>query len=171
MFDRFVDIVLEFISLGKFWIVLEPYEQGILLRLGKFVRVLEPGLTWLIPLGVDYVLSESVVPRTHSLPDQSCTTVDGKQIGFQAVITYRVNDIKKALLDVHHHEDAIRDSCAGTIGHILSTREWKEIIESEDVVERVTLACRKKGFRWGLEVTAVNFATLSLCRTLRLLNK
>ena len=171
MFDRLVDLLIEGIHLFVFWTVLEPYEQGVLLRLGRFVRVLEPGLTWVFPFGIDHVLFESVVPRTHSLPDQSCTTQDGRQVGFQSVITYRVRDINTALLEVDHSEDAIKDSCTGTICHVLSQCTWDEIFKDSGVLDKVLLQCRKRGFKYGIEILSVQFATISLVRTLRLLNK
>lgn len=169
MLDRLVDILLQFIELFKPWTVIMPYEGGVLIRLGKFVRVLEPGFHWVIPLGVDHVCSENVVPRTHSLEAQSTTTSDGKQIGWQAVITYKVRDVKVALLEVEDAEHAIKDSCSGTIGQVLSTLTWSDILSDSGYLDKVTSACRKKGFRYGLEVSAVQFSTMSLVKSLRLL--
>jgi regulator of protease activity HflC (stomatin/prohibitin superfamily) len=167
--DRLVDFLIQFLDLFKFWCVLNPFERGVLLRLGKFKRIVEPGLTWLWPFGVDHVMWESVVPRTHSLVDQSCTTRDGKQVGLQAVITYKIRDIDVALLEVEHHEDALRDSCSGTIGQVMSTFTWEEITAGEAVTEKITKACRQKGFKYGLEVMSVQFASMGLVKTLRLL--
>jgi regulator of protease activity HflC (stomatin/prohibitin superfamily) len=169
LFDRLVDIVLQFVELGKFWYVCEPFEAGVKTRLGRFVTVLEPGFHWCWPLGVDRVVTEHTVPRTHMLGPQSATTKDGKQIGFEAVITVKVNDIRKALLEVEHSEDAVKDSCAGTIGQVLSTCEWRDIISDEAVLDKITAACRKKGFRFGLEVMSVQFSSMALTRSLRLL--
>lgn len=169
MFDRLVDIFLQFVGLGKFWYVCEPYEAGVLTRLGKFVTVLEPGFHWCVPLGIDHVSTEHTVPRTHMLGPQSATTKDGRQIGFEAVITVRVSDIRKALLEVEHSEDAVRDSCAGTIGQVLSTCTWDDIIGDEAVLEKITKACRPKGFRFGIEVMQVQFSSMALTRSIRLL--
>lgn len=167
--DRLVDFLIQFLDLFKFWVILAPYERGVLLRLGKFVRVIEPGLTWIWPFNVERVQYESVVPCTHTLGDQSCTTRDGKQVGLQAVITYKIRDIDVALLEVAHHEDALRDSCSGTIGQVLSTFTWEEIMAGDVAQEKITKACRQKGFKYGLEVMSVQFASMGLVKTLRLL--
>jgi regulator of protease activity HflC (stomatin/prohibitin superfamily) len=172
MFDKLVDIVLQFLELFKFWIVIEPFEAGVQTRLGKFVKVLEPGFHWLLPLGIDRTTHEHTVPRTHKMGAQSITTLDGKQIGFQAVITYQVNDIKKAILDVEDSEHAIQDSCAGNIAHILAGYSWPDIlVKYDEVTEAVTKACRARSWKFGLEIKSVQFATLSTVRTIRLLNK
>jgi regulator of protease activity HflC (stomatin/prohibitin superfamily) len=172
MFDKLVDILLQFMELFKFWIVLNPYEAGVQIRLGKFKKVLEPGLHFLLPLGIDSTLHEHTVPRTHTLGDQSITTLDGKQVGFQAVITYQVNDIKKALLDVEDSDHAIQDSCAGNIAHVLAGYTWEDIQgKYDEVVDAVTKTCRSRGWKFGLEIKSVQFGTMGFVRTIRLLNK
>lgn len=169
MFDKLVDVLLEFLHLFRFWIVIEPYEAGVRTRLGKFVDVMEPGFHWRWPLGVDHVVTEYTVPRTHTLGAQSATTKDAVQVGFEAVITVKIRDIKKALLEVEHHEDAVRDSCMGTIGQVLSTVTWDDILQGEVVLDKITEACRRKGFKFGLEVMAVQFSSMAKTRSIRLL--
>jgi regulator of protease activity HflC (stomatin/prohibitin superfamily) len=171
MLDKLVEIVIQFAELFKFWVVMAPFESGVKLRLGKYVKNLEPGWNWMIPLGIDQYEHEHIVPRTHSLQTQSVTLMDGKQVGFQAVITYKVRDIKVALLEVEDSEHAIKDACAGTIAHTIAKCTWLELVESEDWVDRVTTACRKRGFKFGLEITSVQFSTLALVKTLRILNR
>jgi regulator of protease activity HflC (stomatin/prohibitin superfamily) len=171
MLDRLFEFVLSCLDLLRFWVVLQPFERGVQTRLGKFVKVVEPGLTFIIPLGIDHVYFETVVPRTHSLEDQSCTTTDGKQIGFQAVLTYSIRDIEAAILSVNHHEDALKDSCTGAICHTLSEYTWDSIVKNEEVLDKVTANCRKKAEKYGIKLISVQFATMSLVRTIRLLNK
>jgi len=167
--DRILDFVIQFAELFKFWIILEPYEAGVQTRLGKFVKVLEPGLHWLIPFSVDKTLHEHTTPRTTHLRDQSVTTTDGKQISFAAVITHQIHDVKTCLLEVEDAEHAIYDSCSGAIAHELSNMSWAEVIEGDNATDRATKACRKRGFRYGIAVNSVQFATLALTKTIRLM--
>lgn len=167
MFDRFFDLLLQCLDYLKFMAILQPYEAGVLVRLGKFVRVLEPGWHLIVPV-IDIIHREHTVPRTHSLHTQSVMTIDGKQITFQAVITSQVRDIKKALLDVEDGEHAIQDSCSGCIAYELSHMSWNDILVASDTTDKVTAACRKRGFKYGLEITAVQFSTMSLSKALRL---
>ncbi len=169
MFDKLVDLFISAIDLFKFWVIMAPYESGVKLRLGKFIKVLEPGFNWMIPLGIDQYEHEHTVPRTHAIPAQSVTLSDGKQIGFEAVITYKVRDIKIALLEVENSDHAIVDSCAGQIAHTIMQCTWSELVESEDWNDRVLKACRLRGFKFGLEITNVQFSTLALMKNLRLL--
>jgi len=168
MFDRLIDVLLQFIHLFKFWVVLDPYEGGLVLRLGKFNRVLEPGFHWVIPFGVDQVPAEHIMPKTHSLGYESITTADGKSVGFHAVVTYRVHNIKKAILEVEDVDHAVRDACLGEIGRVFRESTWEDI-GYPSILDALTSACRQRGFRYGIEVISVQLAGLALCKSLRLM--
>lgn len=169
MLDKLIEFLLSILDLFRFWIVLLPFEQGVLLRLGRFVKVVEPGLHWMWPLHIDHVMYESVVPSTHNLGDESMITKDGKSCGFHAIVTYRIKDIEKALLEVHDDEHAVRDACAGEIGRVLRESTWLEISGESDILDRLTAACRKRGWRWGIEIMAVQLAGLALVKNIRLM--
>jgi regulator of protease activity HflC (stomatin/prohibitin superfamily) len=170
MLDKLIDFVIQFIELFKFWIVIEPFEAGVLLHLGKFRRILECGFHFMWPFGIDKVLTEHIVPTTHSLGDESTISKDGKSIGFHAVVTYKVRDIQKALLDVEDVQHAIRDACCGEIGRVMRDSTWIEML-GEDILEKLTAACRKRGFRYGIEVMSVQLAGIATCRSIRLMQR
>jgi regulator of protease activity HflC (stomatin/prohibitin superfamily) len=166
MFDKLLDI------LKAVWndlipiCVLNPYTGGIQIRLGRPVRVLEGGAWyWKVPFA-DYILYDFVVPRTERLTGLATTTVDGKSVGFDAVITYRIVDVMKALLEVHELKDAIADSCAGTIGAELSNATWDDIIHG-NAVDSLTKACRVRGRRWGVEIQSVQLTGVAPVKNLR----
>jgi regulator of protease activity HflC (stomatin/prohibitin superfamily) len=166
MLDRLLDFLSsiwhELVPIG----VLHPYEGGVHLRMGKLLRVLEGGRWyWKVPFA-DEIVFEHVVPRTERLTGLATTTVDSKAIGFDAVITYRISDIQKALLEVNDLKDAIADTCAGIIGTELSNRSWDAIIHGE-TVEELTAACRKRGWKWGVEIQLVQLTGVAPVKNLR----
>jgi regulator of protease activity HflC (stomatin/prohibitin superfamily) len=146
--------------------IVPPYNGGVQLRMGALLRVLEGGKWyWKIPFA-DHIITENVVPRTERLTGLATTTKDGKAIGFDAVITYRITDIQKALLDVNDLKDAIADSCAGIIGTELSNSMWSAIVHGE-TVESLTAACRKRGWKWGVEIQLVQLTGVAPVKNLR----
>jgi regulator of protease activity HflC (stomatin/prohibitin superfamily) len=146
--------------------VLNPYTAAVQIRMGRFLRVLEGGgWYWKIPFA-DYIAHDFIVPRTERLTGLATTTSDGKAIGFDAVITYRISDIKKAILDVHDLKDAIADSCAGIIGTELNNRTWIDIVHG-DTVDELTKACRARGWKWGVEIQLVQLTGVAPVKNLR----
>lgn len=170
MLDRLVDLVVSCIELFRFWQVVAPFEEGVQIRLGKFNRILASGLHFVLPFGIDHCIIQCVVPTTHSLGDESITTKDGKSIGFSAVVTYQIRDIKKALLEIEDVTHAVRDACSGEIGRVLRESTWEEILASE-MLDKLTMACRKRGWKYGIEIMSTQLAGISLVRSIRLMQK
>ncbi len=149
------------------FIIIFDFQEAVLLRFGKFEKKLGPGFHWILPLHFDTVLHEDVKPRTERLTGLSTTTSDDKSIGFDAVVTYSIADIRKALLEVHDLKDAIADTCAGIIGTELSNKDWNSIRHGE-VSEYLSTVCRKRGWKWGIEVHAVQLMGVALVKNLRI---
>lgn len=168
MFDRLIDFLIESLKMFQFWVVLDPYERGILLRLGLFVKVLDPGFHFCLPFFVDRVVAENIVPRTHRLTGLATTTTDGKAVGFDAVITYAIKDVVKAVLEAEHVEDAIADSCAGLICTHLAGLDWNAIVH-QGAPESLTKVCRARGWKWGVEIMSVQLVGTALVRSIRLM--
>lgn len=170
MFDRLIDLLVQFIELFRFWTVVDPYEEALVLRLGKLHRHLYCGWHLIIPMGVERVLAEHIVPAVRVLENESATTSDGKSIAFRAVATYRVSDIEKLLLKVEDGNHAVVDACAGEVARVLRESTWAEISQPE-ILDKVTAAARKRGFRFGVEIMSIQFTALTLCRTIRLMGE
>lgn len=170
MLDKLLDFVIQFIELFKFWVVVHPFEAGVQVRLGKFRKVLECGFHWVLPFGIDQILTEHIVPTTHSLGDESTISKDGKSVGFHAVVTYKVRDIQKAVLEVEDVKHAVLDACCGEIGRVLRDTSWADML-AEDILEKLTAACRKRGFRYGIEIMSIQLAGIALVRSIRLMQK
>jgi regulator of protease activity HflC (stomatin/prohibitin superfamily) len=149
------------------WVVIHPYQRGVLLRLGTFVKVLEPGFHWILPLGIDEAPGLNVMLKTHRIPGLATTTKDGRQVGFDAVVSYRITDVQKALLEVDDVQDAIIDTCAGIVGTTLADNTWEELLHGA-AIEGLTKACRQRGWRYGVEILGVQLTGLALVRTIRL---
>lgn len=169
MFDRVFDFLVQIIGIFHCWMVIDVYERGVLLRLGKFVRVLEPGFHWTYPFYIDRVISENVVPRTHRMPGLAVTTTDGRAIGFDAIITYAINDVVKAVLGCEHVEDAIADTCSGLICTELSKLSWEEL-HTKGAPDSLTKVCRSRGWRWGVEIQAIQLSGTAVVKSIRLVS-
>lgn len=167
MFDRLFELLQSLWEALIPWTVLQPYQAGVLIRLGKFKRVLGPGFHWILPFSIDKVWEESTTPKTHHLRGLSTTTKDGRSIGFDAIITYQVSDIEKAVLKVTAVEDAVIDTCTGVIGTSLSDSTWEDVLHGR-TVDELTKLCRARGWRWGIEVMSVQLAGVCLVKNIRL---
>jgi regulator of protease activity HflC (stomatin/prohibitin superfamily) len=167
LFDRLFE-VLQWVGEALLpFVVLQPYEAAVLVRLGRFKRVLAGGFHWLAPFHIDVVWHDHITPTTHHLAGLSTTTKDGRSIGFDAIVTYKISDIEKALLNVTDVKDAVVDTCMGIIGTALSDATWEDILHGR-MTDELTKLCRARGWRWGIEVMSVQLAGVALVKNIRL---
>lgn len=167
MLDRLFDFLLQAWTFLVPWAILEQYQQGVVLRLGKYQRTIGPGFHWLIPFNIDVVIADSVVTSTARLNPQSLTTEDGVSVVVAAVVTSEVRDIRKLLLACEDKDQALIDTCFGVIARAVCATPWDKL-HTPEFQEELTKAARKRGFRFGIEVESVALTDLTKARSIRL---
>lgn len=169
MIDRLVDLATRLANLFVFVRVIECYERGVLLRLGKFRCVLDPGLRFIVPFGVDVIHHARVVLDTMELPPQAFVTRDDVDCVATAIVTFKVRDIRKFLLETEDAEGVLADSTRAAIRHVLCNRTMAELRSGESLDEDITATARRKAFNYGIEIVNVSLSDLVRAKALRLL--
>lgn len=135
--------------------VVQPYEQAVYTRLGKYVRTISQGVNYVIPLISTTV---KIDLRTHPLdvPRQEVITKDNSPVYVDAIIYMKVTDPKNAYFEVSDFRSATvylaQTSLRSIIGEleldeILSSRE-KINVQLRDVLDEAT-------DKWGVKIEAV----------------
>ncbi len=173
MFDRLFDAIATFIDLFIFWVIIDEYERGVCLTLGKrrnwFNKkaVLGPGLHFIWPLAVDNVLVDNVVPDVLALPEQSLTTSDGVDIVIAATVKWSINDIEKITLDVEDADEALEETSCGIIGDVVEASTW-EHIHKNGFAANIQKQLTAEVAVWGIEVHKVRMKDKTRAPSLRL---
>lgn len=168
-FALIIEKLFEYIGYARFWTIVDAFEQGIILRLGKYHRTLEPGLHWIIPF-MERVIVDNVVPSTFHVGPISVTTKDGKTVTLAGVVTWSIKDIRTFLLEVEDAESVIEDSSYGTLGDMTRERNWDQLIEPRSrfkfyVEKRLIRTMRK----YGVRVERFQFTDMTTSRTIRMI--
>ena len=167
MFDRIIDLLLQWIGWFIPFVVIDQFERAVVLRFGVHHRTLEPGFHWIIPFEIERVIADNVVPRTVNLQAQSLVTVDGRFVVLGGIVTAQIADIVAATLEVEGVDHALQDACYGAIGTMVAASTWEEI-RQEAFAHELTKACRKQARRFGIDIIRVQLSDLTLAKTLRL---
>lgn len=170
MLDRLIDLLLQWVSFFVPFTVVDQFEEAVVLRFGRFHRELEPGFHWLIPFEVERVIADNVVPRTLNLGAQSLTTKDGAQIVLGVILTARIHDIRKAILEVENVDAAVQDSCYAEVARVVHEHTWEEL-QAESINDELLRACRKRAFSYGVEIMRTQLSDLARCKSLRLIQQ
>lgn len=164
----FFQFLWSIIGLFQFWTVVDAFERGVVLRLGKYSRTINPGFHWLIPFGVDRALTHEVILTTRETDEQSLTTSDGKKIVISSMVAYTLTDIKKILLEVEEAETVLENYVVGAISDLIRANDYWTI-EQDEWLDTLTEMVTEQAATLGMTIHKVVIVNLSEIKTLRLL--
>lgn len=168
MLDKLIDLIKQFGRFFQFWVIYDPWESGIILRLGKFNRMGLPGWNWIIPFMVEFGTSTNIMVHTLVIGPQSLMTKDGKQVVITTVITATVEDAKEFILKVNGGMAALDDSAPGVVSKLIMGRTLDEL-RAMDIANELTKDIRRFAKPWGVSVTRVQLSDFTVMRSIRLL--
>lgn len=169
MLDRLVQLVVDFAYLFRFVAIVHPYERAVVLRLGSFKRVLQPGWHWVAPLKIDETLYEVVTPRTTNLPVQTVTTADDVQVSVSAIVTWEISDVRKLVLEAAEHQEAMLDTSLGLVANAIMAVCWRDL-GTDEFRRTLKRDVKQKARKWGIKVLDVQLTDIARTRTFRLLS-
>ncbi len=143
--------------------MINEWDRGVLLRLGKFSRVLQPGITWVLP-GVDVVVA-MVDMRVRSTPfsAERTLTQDTVPVNVDAVLFWVATDAQRAILEVRQFEATVSWAAQTTLRDVIGKTELVRMISDrqtlDDELRRVIDA---KTTEWGITVQSVEIRDVRL---------
>ncbi len=138
------------------------YERGVMLTIGKFSGIKEPGWRLVIPI-FQQMQKIDIRVKTVDVPDQEVITKDNISCRINAVIYYRIKDAGRAYLEVENFYYAISQLAQTTMRNTVGERELDEILAkrseiSKMIKESVDVATDP----WGIDVVSVELKDISL---------
>ena len=135
--------------------IVQPYEQAIYMRLGKFVRVLNQGLNFVCPL-INQVVKLDLRTEVLDVPKQEVITKDNSPVNVDAVIYIKVTDPKNAFFEVTNYRLATVNLAQTTLRSVIGQMELDQILSSREAINvqlRDTLD--ENTDKWGVRVETV----------------
>lgn len=135
--------------------IVQPYEQGIYMRLGKYVRILNQGLNVVFPL-INQVVKLDLRTEVLDIPRQEVITKDNSPVNVDAIIYIKVTDPKKAYFEVTQYKIATVSLAQTTLRAVIGEMELDQILSNRETINlqlRDTLDGSTD--KWGVRVEAV----------------
>lgn len=126
MFDWLKDIWHEVIKFFKFWEIIEEYQMGVRLTLGRFPKQLVPGFHFIVPFGIHVVHSDNIKPDTLQAKAVHVTTMDGKTVSVSPAIEYEINNIIDWLIYTNDARTNLHDIIRGITADYITDISWEE---------------------------------------------
>ncbi|MFZ5723748.1 MAG: FtsH protease activity modulator HflK [Pseudomonadota bacterium] len=138
---------------------LDPGEQGVVLRLGKFNETVGAGLHW-YPWLIDDVRRANTGELLKQPLQAEMITSDQNLVGIQLTVQYRVGDARAYLLRVASAEDVLRHSTESALRHVVGNSTLNQVIGDGRANLAVEMAPRLQNYldkyQSGLVVSQVN---------------
>ncbi len=141
--------------LGAMIRIIQPYQQGLYIRLGNFMRVLNPGVNFVAPL-VSQVVKIDLRTQVLDVPRQEVITKDNSPTNVDAIIYIKVIDPIKSFFEVTDYTIATIALAQTTLRSILGDMELDEILYNREAINvRLRDVLDHATDSWGVKVEAV----------------
>lgn len=143
--------------------IIGQYERAVLLRFGRFVRIMEPGLNFIIPYGIDRAIYADLRIATIDVSGQDIITKDNVPVSINAVVYFQVHDPKLAILNVQDYRQATTLLAQTYLRSVLGSHELDEMLSEREKLRQVLKEELDSSTEpWGIKVTSVEIKSVDL---------
>jgi regulator of protease activity HflC (stomatin/prohibitin superfamily) len=142
--------------------VLNEYQRGVVLTLGRYTGTKGPGLIWVWPF-VQQMSRVDLRTIVMDVPPQDVITRDNVTVKVNAVIYFRVVDPARAILQVIQYYEATSQLAQTTLRSVLGQHELDSLLADREALNRDLQAILDKATdAWGIKVSTVEIKHVDL---------
>ncbi len=134
---------------------------GVVERLGRYHKTLEPGLNLLVPF-IDRVrplidMREQVV----SFPPQPVITEDNLVVSIDTVVYFQVTDARAATYEIRNYLGAVEQLTTTTLRNVVGGLNLEEALTSRDEINgQLRIVLDEATGKWGIRVSRVELKAI-----------
>lgn len=142
--------------------VIDQFERGVVLTLGKFTGVREPGLRLIVPV-IQKMTKVDVRSTPIDVPKQEVITKDNVTVGVDAVVYFRVIDAAKAVLETTNYIYATSQFAQAALRDVTGNVDMDELLSKrEQISEQIKAIVDAETDKWGIDVENVKVQNIEL---------
>lgn len=142
--------------------VVNQYERGVVLTLGKFTGLRQPGLRLIIPV-FQRMIRVDIRTNTIDIPKQEVITKDNVTVNVDAVVYFRVADAERAVLEVANFIYASSQFAQAALRDVTGNVELDSLLGKRDEVSaQIKEIVDVQTEKWGIDVESVKIQNIEL---------
>lgn len=139
--------------------IVEPTQRGLIERLGKYKKCVQPGFHWIIPL-IDRLVKINITERMMDVEPQDIITKDNLNAEVDLMVYYQVRsdeeNLKKARYDVDDFKNQIISLAQTTARNVIGDMAFKDVNgKRNDLNKQLAQVLDKESDAWGVKVVRV----------------
>lgn len=142
--------------------VIDQYERGVVLTLGKYTTTLQPGLNFIIPV-LQRLIKVDIRITTVDIPQQEVITQDNVPVGINAVVYFHVEKVEDAVLKIQNYSYAVSQYAQAALRDVIGGVELDSLLaERQKIAEEIKKLVDEETNAWGINVTAIKIQDIEL---------
>lgn len=187
-----IPLIIVMILIASNTVLVQQAEAVVVERLGKFDRILAPGLHFMIPFieqkrkvfwtfthfnqqinnYTTYMRSFARIDLRESVydfPKQNVITKDNVMMEINALLYYQITDVKAAIYEVSNLPEAIEKITQTTLRNVIGSLDLDETLISRDQInEKLRVILDHATDKWGVKVNRVELQEVNPPRDIRI---
>ncbi len=142
--------------------IINQYERGVILTLGRFSGIRNPGLRIVIPI-FQRLIRVDMRSTPIDVPKQEVITKDNVTVGVDAVVYFRVIDAPKAVLETTNYIYATSQFAQAALRDVAGNADLDELLsERERISQQIKEIVDAQTDQWGIDVENVKVQNIEL---------
>ena len=142
--------------------IINQYERGVVQRLGRFRKILDPGLHVIIPY-IDTMRNVDVRTTPMDVPKQEVITKDNVTVNVDAVVYFRVIDAKKAVSETTNYAYATSTFAQTALRDVTGDFDLDELLSKRnEISSKIKEIVDAQADKWGIDIESVKLQNIEL---------
>ncbi len=142
--------------------IVNQYQRGVVLTLGKFTGVKGPGLRIVIPI-IQQMTKVDVRSMPIDVTKQEVITRDNVTVGVDAVVYLRVIDPAKAILETTNYIYATSQFAQAALRDVSGNADMDDLLSKRDEIsQQIKQIVDAETDKWGIDVENVKIQNIEL---------
>ena len=134
--------------------IVRQSEVYVIERLGKYSKILNPGMTLIVPYLDKVAHRISILERQLNKQEISVITKDNVEVKLETIVFYRVTDAAKSVYRIRNIDEALKNASSSIVRSAAGKLELDELQSSREAMNtEISLNLGKAADEWGIEIT------------------
>ena len=140
----------------------KEWEEAIILRFGKFQRLVGPGFFFKWPIAESFLKQDKRI-ITLDVSRQEVMTRDNISVTIDAVVFMRIVNTKDSLVNIQNLWNSVMKHAQTTMRDVVGNVELDEVLARRDeIAGRIEKIVERETRDWGVDIISVNLQTVEL---------
>ena len=142
--------------------IVNQFERGVILTLGKFSSIKDPGLRLIVPY-FQRMIKVDVRTTPIDVPKQEVITKDNVTVGVDAIVYFRVINASKAILETTNYVYATSQFAQAALRDVTGNFELDDLLSKRDEIsQQIKVIVDAQTDKWGIDVENVKLQNIEL---------